>query len=231
MNKKTAKIFLLISIGIVLVMFFYLNIEQEQVIQNYHTCIFDKNSLNINCSPELKIKEGYQRFLIKDNSNPSNGINYYDLPIYSNDSNSNLNTIYKTSTQLYITGIDGEKYKQCQNCQDPLDKNPSDFFTDKELFKFRKIEVIDTSKNETFLFYVSSSGEYNVEKDNSFELEIDLCNLNENNVCMPDKDWRCQNYDITAKACDSLVSYNNANLCYNLKKENLKNYCLSKINN
>lgn len=231
MNKKIFFVLALVFVILISGIFFYSNSGEEENSPNYHTCNFDKNSLDINCSSELRIKEGYERFLTEEPLNLSDNTiaYYYDNPIYSENSNSNLNTIYKTSSDLYITNTDGEKYRQCSDCEIPTNRQSSDFFDEPGLFQFREIEVIDLSENRTFSFYVSDSGVYDVEKDNSIGLIIDLCKANENTVCMPEQHWRCWNYDITAKACDSLVSFKNVNNCYDLEKENLVAYCLARV--
>ncbi len=200
----------------------------------YHSCKFDSSTLDLNCSSELRILMGYERVLTEEPIDQGDGTiaYFYDVPIYSETSNSNINEIYKSKSDVYITNTEGEKYRQCANCDVPSDLPAQDYFTNFGLFQFRKIDVLDVETDETFNFYVSESKIYDIEEDNSIEFTIDLCNENNNTVCMPDQYWRCINYDSTAKACQSLVSFiqntGDLYLCYELKKEDLLNYCLEK---
>lgn len=198
-----------------------------------HTCIFNKSSLELKCSSELKILLGHERFL----TSPHEGSNLpgsYDVQIYTEESNTNLNEIYKTKSDVYITSVEGDKHRQCRNCEIPKDKEALEFFTEQFLFQFRKISVIDIETNKTFEFYVTESRIYPISKDNSIDLTIDSCNMGGESFCMPwDPSGKCFHYDTTAKSCNAVISFakskNSTDSCYKLNSELSIGICLAKV--
>ncbi len=220
-KKDTVLLSTTVIILLVLVLLFY-NFSSIE----YHTCIFNKQTLDLECSDELRIWLGYERFLTDEPIKIGNNTvaYHYDEPIYSEESKTNLNEIYKSS-EIYITNQEGEKYKQCVNCPDLGDQEPSAFFTNSGLYKFRRIRVMDIETNQTFRFYLRESGEYNVEDRNTVYYSLDMCNAGGSLFCM--QEWRCWRYSPEDKACLSLMNNKTSDdICYELENSDLRNYCL-----
>lgn len=196
-------------VAVLLMAFVFFSIlQQGESPPKRHTCIFYNQTLDLFCSGELRVLEEYD---VVDNKST-----------YSQGSYSNIREIYESQ---YVAVGDTLEYAETQ-----------EFFSDWFLSYYRVIHVVDVETGENFVFYVGSSGEYDVEIDNTFRQAVEICRANENTVCLPDQHWRCWNYDRTAKNCDYLAKdliqsgEQPIELCYELIKGDLVAYCLSKNN-
>lgn len=228
---------IVVLIIIALVVIFYNKPVEEENSLSMHTCLFNNETLDLNCSSELRIKIGYERFLTEEPIDIGNGAiaYYYDAPIYSKSSNSNLNEIYKGMSDLYITNIAGQKYRQCSNCPIPTNQEPEAFFTT-GLFIYKDISVLDIETNETFTFFVSDSKLYNLDEITNYSLALNSIQKCNEEMITGNKTDGCAGYSGTYwRNC--LYSSNKLYSCFingsylmdyfSLSREEAKDLCFS----
>lgn len=191
-----------------------------------HTCHFDRGSLDILCSKELRIFEGTEKVQVGDrvrieDSGPAvrYKVSYYEQDVYSDGPSSNIMSIWKVKNPETPSEIPS---------YDPL-------FSEPRLFYLRLIEVTDINTGENFTFYVKETGDYNVEANNTFDYYIDACNQHDGGCLSDWGNWRCWHYDYGARMCSSLAASISSGKqpierCYELEREDMVAYCLGQAN-
>ena len=220
---KNTTIVLGISAIILIVIFggLYFFYNSSSFFIKEHTCYFNKDSLDITCSPELRIRIGHKELPLELKFSGDNRVkSCTSTKCYSEEG------VYSETNSVNLQDISFYGFA-------PV-KDPKDFYESRYQFRNRVIEVKDVNSNEIFTFFVDQSGDYYVEETNG---EVDygkyLCMSQEGgNLCVG-QHWRCGQGLDYIDGCDLVVqkiSDGTASLsdCYDLKYPSLVSYCLGR---